>query len=64
MMCKRCGNDYGRRDDLTINPHGDPEWTANDGRCYGCYLLMLLDIYGGLMEPEFTVTAPCVDIPF
>ena len=64
MRCKRCGNDYGRRDDLTLNPNGDPEWVEHDGRCYGCYLDMLHDIYGGLLEPEFTITQPSVDIYF
>lgn len=64
MTCFRCNEDYDRNSDIQVNPTHDPEWDMRDGRCYLCYLDMLFDIYGGMLEPTFTITAPAVDIPF
>lgn len=64
MTCKVCSGDYGRRDDMTHNPNGDPEWTEHEGRCYGCHLQMIYGIFGGMMEPVFVVTGLPLEIPF
>lgn len=54
-LCKRCGQVYGPYDDHRTSRKADPGWEPTDGRCYGCSLDFLYELYGPMMEPCFTV---------
>ena len=56
MRCRRCGDYYGPNDDLTAGVQAkDEDWQAAGGKCYLCFLRGMFDLYGGWLEPAFTV---------
>ncbi len=54
-ICRVCHEMYDRQDDRDFGGPADPEWSPKDHRCYQCYLFFLNDIFGGWMEPCFTL---------
>ncbi len=58
FKCAACGNKYDEADWKMFSAPGstdDPDWNPKDGRCHGCFLGFLYEIYGGWMEPCFHV---------